>query len=77
MITIKPTQKVECIAYNMKQEKEVFTVNILESNEDTMLIKKGNFRLIFDKTKGTLTNKATRSKAYTKARFFMYKSLYT
>ncbi|MHC4270669.1 MAG: hypothetical protein ACYSTS_19740 [Planctomycetota bacterium] len=73
MITIKPTQKVECIAYNMKQEKETFSVYILESNIDTMLIKKGTSILIFNKTKGTLTNKSTRLRTYTKARFFIRK----
>ncbi len=73
MTTIKPTQEIEVIAFNMRQEKETFSIRILESNPEHMIVKKGPFVLIYDKKSGSLKRKSTGLKCYTNVRFFVRK----
>jgi hypothetical protein len=73
MINIKPSQIIECIAYNMRQEKEVFKVKILENDFNSLMVKKGHSKLTLDKRTNTMKNSITGLKCYTKVRFFLRK----
>ncbi len=70
MTRIVLTQKIEFTAYNMSREKESFIPTILESNTDSILIRKGVSKLVYDKRSKTLRNNRTGENMYTETRFF-------
>jgi hypothetical protein len=72
-LNVKPQTIIECIAYNMKQEKEVFRLRFIESNANRALLKKGTSNLTLDKGADVMKNATTGLKVYTKARFFLRK----
>jgi hypothetical protein len=72
-LNVKPQTIIECIAYNMKQEKEVFRLRFIESNANRALLKKGTSNLTLDKGTDVMKSATTGLKVYTKARFFLRK----
>ena len=70
MTRIVTTQKIEVTAYNMSREKESFIATILENNMESILIRKGVSKLVYDKRSKTLRNNRTGENMYTETRFF-------